>query len=174
MVGRSVNRQFSTPGFVVAVLFFSEYKNHYVATHFWKKWFLYKLQTPAFWFSQISGIFTDSPTRFFFPGRPVNVKCEYFRWSPLLPLVLPTIFIALSLFLSHHRCLLYKQVLLGIFRMNSLVIIKCLFDLEITYENKNASTEIQQSLLNDNFTMHTSCSIVDVCITTLRFQARHF
>ena len=27
-----------------------------------------------------------------------------------------------------------------------LVIIKCLFDLEITYENKNASTEIRQSL----------------------------
>ena len=41
-----------------------------------------------------------------------------------------------------------------------LVIIKCLFDLEITYENKNASTKIQQSLLNDNFTMHTSCSTV--------------
>ena len=39
-------------------------------------------------------------------------------------------------------------------------IIKCLFDLEVTYENKNASTEMQQSLLNDNFTMHTSCSIV--------------
>ena len=30
--------------------------------------------------------------------------------------------------------------------------IKCLFDLEITIdlENKNASTEMQQSLLNDN------------------------
>ena len=41
-----------------------------------------------------------------------------------------------------------------------LVIIKCLFHLEIAYENKNASTEIQQSLLNDSFTMHTSCSVV--------------
>ena len=40
-----------------------------------------------------------------------------------------------------------------------LVIIKRLFDLEITYENKNASIEIQQSLLNDNFTMQASCSI---------------
>ena len=37
-----------------------------------------------------------------------------------------------------------------------LVIIKCLFDLEITYENKNASIEIQQSLLSDNFTMQAS------------------
>ena len=34
-----------------------------------------------------------------------------------------------------------------------LVIIKCLFDLEIANENKNASIEIQKSLLNDNFTM---------------------
>ena len=34
-----------------------------------------------------------------------------------------------------------------------LVIIKCLFDLEITNKNKNASIEIQKSLLNDNFTM---------------------
>ena len=33
-------------------------------------------------------------------------------------------------------------------------IIKYLFDLEITYKNKNASTEIQQYLLNDNFIMH--------------------
>ena len=41
-----------------------------------------------------------------------------------------------------------------------LVIIKCLFHLEIAYENKNASTEIQQSLLNDSFTMYASCSIV--------------
>ena len=41
-----------------------------------------------------------------------------------------------------------------------LVIIKCLFHLEIAYEDKNASTEIQQSLLNDSFTMHTSCSVV--------------
>ena len=41
-----------------------------------------------------------------------------------------------------------------------LVIIKCLFHLEIAYENKNASTEKQQSLLSDSFTMHTSCSIV--------------
>ena len=41
-----------------------------------------------------------------------------------------------------------------------LAIIKCLFDLEITYENKNASIEIQQSLLNDNFTMQASCSII--------------
>ena len=40
-----------------------------------------------------------------------------------------------------------------------LAIIKRLFDLEITYENKNASIEIQQSLLNDNFTMQASCSI---------------
>ena len=41
-----------------------------------------------------------------------------------------------------------------------LAIIKCLFDLEITYENKNASIEIQQSLLNDNFTMQATCSII--------------
>ena len=41
-----------------------------------------------------------------------------------------------------------------------LVIIKCLFDLEITCENKNASIEIQQSLLNDNFTIQASCYIV--------------
>ena len=41
-----------------------------------------------------------------------------------------------------------------------LVIIKCLFHLEIAYENKNASTEKQQSLLSDSFTMHTSWSIV--------------
>ena len=38
-----------------------------------------------------------------------------------------------------------------------LVIIKLLFDLEITYENKNALIEIQQSLLNDNFTKPVSC-----------------
>ena len=67
---------------------------------------------------------------------------------------------------------LYKQVLLGIFQMNSLVIIKCLFDLEITYENKNASTEIQQSLLNDNFTMHTSCSIVRCVYNHIEIQSK--
>ena len=41
-----------------------------------------------------------------------------------------------------------------------LVIIKCLFDLGITYENENASIEIQHSLHNDYLTMQTSCSIV--------------
>ena len=54
-----------------------------------------------------------------------------------------------------------------------LVTVKCLFDLALTYENKNVSIEIQPSLLNDSFTMQASCSIV-VCITTLRFKARHF
>ena len=53
-----------------------------------------------------------------------------------------------------------------------LVIIKCLFDLEITYENKNASTEIQQSLLNDNFTMHTSCSIVRCVYNHIEIQSK--
>ena len=37
-----------------------------------------------------------------------------------------------------------------------LVIIKCLFDLQIIYENKNASIKILQSLLTDNFTMQAS------------------
>ena len=36
-----------------------------------------------------------------------------------------------------------------------------LFDLEITYENKNTSIKIQQSLLIDNFTMQASCFIVN-------------
>ena len=51
-------------------------------------------------------------------------------------------------------------------------ITKCLFDLEITYENKNASTEIQQSLLNDNFTMHTSCSIVRCVYNHIEIQSK--
>ena len=37
-----------------------------------------------------------------------------------------------------------------------LVIIKCLFDLQIIYENKNAWIKILQSLLTDNFTMQAS------------------
>ena len=51
-------------------------------------------------------------------------------------------------------------------------LIKCFFDLEITYENKNASTEIQQSLLNDNFTMHTSCSIVRCVYNHIEIQSK--
>ena len=51
-------------------------------------------------------------------------------------------------------------------------IIKYLFDLEITYKNKNASTEIQQSLLNDNFTMHTSCSIVTCVYNHIEIQSK--
>ena len=53
-----------------------------------------------------------------------------------------------------------------------LVIIKCLFDLEITYENKNASTEIQRSLLNDNFTMCPSCSIVRCVYNHIEIQSK--
>ena len=51
-----------------------------------------------------------------------------------------------------------------------LVIIKCLFDLEITYEN--ALTEIQESLLNDDFTMHTSCSIVRCVYNHIEIQSK--
>ena len=51
-------------------------------------------------------------------------------------------------------------------------IIKRFFYLEITYENKNASTEIQQSLLNDNFTMHTSCSIVRCVYNHIDIQSK--
>ena len=46
----------------------------------------------------------------------------------------------------------------------TLVITKWLFDVEIIYENNNTSTEMQQSLLNDNFTMHASCSIIVRCV----------
>ena len=53
-----------------------------------------------------------------------------------------------------------------------LVIIKCLFDLEITYENKNASIEIQQSLLSENFTMHSSCSIVKCVYNDIEIQSK--
>ena len=48
------------------------------------------------------------PTRqpVFFSSWPVNMKWEYFDDRQLLPLTLPsTIFVALSLFLNHHRCL---------------------------------------------------------------------
>ena len=41
----------------------------------------------------ISGIFTDSSTFFFFFGRPVNVKSEYFRW-----LLITTIDITINYF----------------------------------------------------------------------------
>ena len=53
-----------------------------------------------------------------------------------------------------------------------LVIIKYLFDLEITYENKNVSTEIQRSLLNDNFTMRPSCSIVRCVYNHIEIQSK--
>ena len=53
-----------------------------------------------------------------------------------------------------------------------LVIIKCLFDLEITYENKNASIEIQQSLLSDNFTMQASWSIVRYVYNYIEVQSK--
>ena len=53
-----------------------------------------------------------------------------------------------------------------------LVIIKCLFDLEITYENKNASIEIQQSLLSDNFTMQASWSIVRYVYNHIEVQSK--
>ena len=53
-----------------------------------------------------------------------------------------------------------------------LVIIKCLFDLEITYENKNASIEIQQSLLSDNFTMQASWSIVRYVYNHIEIQSK--
>ena len=53
-----------------------------------------------------------------------------------------------------------------------LVIIKCLFDVEITYENKNASPEIQKSLLNDNFMMHASCSIVRSLYNHIEIQSK--
>ena len=51
-------------------------------------------------------------------------------------------------------------------------IIKRFFYLEITYENNNASTEIQQSLLNDNSTMHTSCSIVRCVYNYIEIQSK--
>ena len=53
-----------------------------------------------------------------------------------------------------------------------LVIIKCLFDLEITYENKNASIEIQQSLLSDNFIMQASWSIVRYVYNHIEIQSK--
>ena len=53
-----------------------------------------------------------------------------------------------------------------------LVIIKCLFDLEITYENKNASIEIQQSLLNDNFTMQATCYVVRSVYNHIEIQSK--
>ena len=53
-----------------------------------------------------------------------------------------------------------------------LVITKCLFDLEITSENNNASTGIQQSLLNGNFTTHASSSIVRSAYNHIEIQSK--
>ena len=61
-------------------------------------WFLYILQTPAFWFSQIPGIFTNSPTRFFSRlasegemGR-FSMITNYYHWYNH------------QLFLLHYHC----------------------------------------------------------------------
>ena len=83
MFGWLVNRQFFTLAFLVAVLFFFKYKKHYIAIYFWKNNFYTYYKLRHFGSLDIWDI-TDSWTFFFFfPGRPVNVKWECFRWSSI-------------------------------------------------------------------------------------------
>ena len=96
MVGQSVNQQFSTSAFLVAVLFFSKYKNHYI----WENNFIYLRH-----FSHvlsISGILTNPSTfflfNFFFLVRQWTWNGNIFNDGQLLPLILPSAIIIIAVY----------------------------------------------------------------------------
>ena len=91
MVGRSVNRQFSTPAFLLAVMFFFQIQEPlYSYTHLEKMIFIHIVDSSILVLS-ISEIFTELLTFFF--GWLVNLKSEYFRW-----LLITTIDITINYF----------------------------------------------------------------------------
>ena len=65
-----------------------------------------------------------------------------------------------------------STAMVAIWDNSKMVIIKCLFDLEIIYEMKNSWSEIKQSLLNDNFTMQESCYIVKCVYNHIEIQGK--
>ena len=99
MVGRSVNQQFSTSAFLVAVLFFSKHKNHYILENN----FIYIIDWGiSLMFSQY---LEYSPTRqlffyliFFFPVRQWTWNGNIFDDRQLLPLISPSTIIIIAVY----------------------------------------------------------------------------
>ena len=137
MVDRSVNRQSSTPGFLVTVLFLSEYKNHYIAMHFRekKKIFIHIIDSAILVLSQITGFFSnttiDISINYFYCNIIVSQSSSLFvlryegNWC-VLALNISNIglrfmeimkLFCVASWLAGFLCI---QVLLGIFQTNSL------------------------------------------------------
>ena len=120
MVGQLVNQQISATGFLVAVLFFSKYKNHYIYSYTFlgKMIFMHIIDSGILVPSNIQDIYWLVNFFFFLVGQWMWNR-NIFNDHQLLPLILPsTIFIALSLFLNHHCCLFEGLRETGVFALN--------------------------------------------------------
>ena len=103
MIGWLDNRQFFTLAFLVAVLFFFKYKNHYIAIYFWKKKFIHIIDSfiyiIVFWLSRYLGYY-PLVDFFFLLSRSANERemgifsmiTNYYHWCYH------------QLFLLHYNC----------------------------------------------------------------------